>query len=63
MCGNLSSFKAVDEPHAKIHALAKEAVSACNAGDKIKAERIYKEMEDISNQIGSLLDGIKRECK
>ncbi|HAK89748.1 MAG TPA: chemotaxis protein [Nitrospiraceae bacterium] len=63
MCGSLSSFKAVDEPHAKVHALAKEAVSACNSGDKSKAERIYKEMEDISDQIGSLLDGIKRECK
>ena len=63
MCGNLSSFKAVDEPHAKIHALAKEAVSACNAGDKLKAERIYKELENISDQIGSFLDGIKRECK
>ncbi|MCL4456827.1 MAG: methyl-accepting chemotaxis protein [Nitrospirae bacterium] len=62
MCGNLSSFKAVDEPHAKIHALAKEAVSACNSGDKSKAEMIYKEMEDLSDQIGSLLDGIKREC-
>jgi methyl-accepting chemotaxis protein len=63
MCGNLSSFKAVDEPHAKIHALAKEAVSACNSGDRLKAERIYKEMENLSDQIGSLLDGIKRECK
>ncbi len=62
MCGNLSSFKAIDEPHAKIHALAKEAVSACNSGDKSKAERIYKEIEDLSDQIGSLLDGIKREC-
>jgi len=63
MYGNLSSFKAVDEPHAKIHALAKEAVSACNSGDRLKAERIYKEMENLSDQIGSLLDGIKRECK
>jgi methyl-accepting chemotaxis protein len=63
MCGNLPSFKALDEPHARIHAMAKEAVSACNSGDKAKAERLYKEMENISDQIGSLLDGIKRECK
>jgi methyl-accepting chemotaxis protein len=63
MCGNLPSFRAIDEPHARIHALAKEAVSACNSGDKIKAERLYKEMENISDQIGSLLDGIKRECR
>lgn len=63
MCGNLPSFRAIDEPHAKIHALAKEAVSACNAGDKARAERLYKEMENISDQIGSLIDGIKRECR
>jgi methyl-accepting chemotaxis protein len=63
MCGNLPSFRAIDEPHARIHALAKEAVSACNAGDKAKAERLYKEMENISDQIASLLDGIKRECR
>ena len=46
MCGKLPSFKALDVPHAKIHAMAKEAISACNAGDKAKAERLYKEMED-----------------
>ncbi|BCB95353.1 hypothetical protein JZK55_02750 [Dissulfurispira thermophila] len=63
MCGNLPSFRAIDEPHARIHALAKEAVAAYNSGDKLKAERIYKEMEDISDQIASLLDGIKRECR
>ncbi|WP_333656178.1 CZB domain-containing protein, partial [Dissulfurispira sp.] len=63
MCGNLPSFKAVNDPHVRIHALAKEAVSAHNSGDKLKAERLYKEMENISDQIGSLLDGIKRECK
>jgi len=63
MCGNLPSFRAIDEPHAKIHAMAKEAVSAYNAGDRSKAERLYREMENISDEIGSLLDGIKRECR
>jgi len=43
--------------------MAKEAVSAHNSGDKLKAGKIYKEIENISDQIGSLLDGIKRECK
>jgi methyl-accepting chemotaxis protein len=63
MCGNLPSFKAVDAPHVRVHALAKEAVSAHNSGDKLKAERLYKEIENISDQIGSLLDGVKRECR
>ena len=63
MCGSLQSFREVDAPHERIHALAKEVVSACNSGDTSKAERIYKEMEDLSEKIGSLLDGIKRECR
>jgi len=63
LCGRLQSFKEVDVPHAKIHTLAKEAVAACNAGDKAKAERIYREMEDVSDQIVSLLDAVKHECR
>ncbi|MBI4687681.1 MAG: CZB domain-containing protein [Nitrospirae bacterium] len=61
-CGNLHSFKAIDEPHAKIHSLAKEAVSVHNSGDKAKAERIYKDMEGISGRIAELLDSIKKEA-
>lgn len=60
---NLPSYKMIGEPHAKIHALAKEALKACASGDKARAESIYKEMENISDQIVSLLDGIKRECR
>jgi len=61
-CAALDSFKAIDTPHEKIHAMAKDAVAASNAGDRSKAERIYREMEDISARIGELLDSIKREC-
>ncbi len=62
-CGTLPSYKRIDEPHAKIHELGKEALRAYYSGDKAKAEKIYKEIEDLSDQIVSLLDGIKRECK
>ncbi|MBA4373618.1 MAG: chemotaxis protein [Thermodesulfovibrio sp.] len=61
-CGSLPSFKAVDAPHDRIHALAKEAVAACNAGNKIKADTIFKNIEDASEQIVRLLEGLKREC-
>jgi len=47
----------------KIHALAKEAVEAYNAGDKEKAEKIYEQMEEVSKQIINLLDQIKMEQK
>jgi methyl-accepting chemotaxis protein len=62
-CGSLPSYKSIVAPHERIHALAKDAVKACNGGDKAKAGQIFHEMEDLSDQIGSLLDGIKRECR
>ncbi len=63
MCGKLSSFQAVEAPHARIHAMAKEAVGALHAGNRGQADRIYGEMEEVSGQIGSFLDGIKAECR
>ncbi len=62
VCGHLNGFKNIDMPHERIHALAKGAVSACNSGDRDKAQQTYREMEDLSGQIVSLLDGIKNEC-
>ncbi|MBF0560188.1 MAG: CZB domain-containing protein, partial [Nitrospirae bacterium] len=58
LCGTLQSYKAVDMPHERIHAMAKDAVKAYNAGDRAKAGQIFHEMEGLSDQIGSLLDGI-----
>jgi methyl-accepting chemotaxis protein len=63
LCGHLNSFKLIDEPHAKIHALAKEAVSACNRGDKAKAEDLYRQMETLSHTLVNLLDNLKRDCQ
>jgi len=60
-CGNTPSFIAIDDPHAKIHAMAKDAVSAHNAGDAAKAGRIYGEMEEVSGRIGELLERMKQE--
>jgi methyl-accepting chemotaxis protein len=63
LCGHLNSFKLIDEPHAKIHALAKEAVSACNRGDKAKAGDLYRQMETLSHTLVNLLDNLKRDCQ
>lgn len=63
MCGTASNFHAVEEPHARIHTLAKEAVAAYQAGDRAKADRLYHEMEEVSGRIGLLLEGIKAECR
>ena len=63
LCGHLNSFKLIDEPHAKIHALAKEAVSAYNRGDKAKAGDLYRQMETLSHTLVNLLDNLKRDCQ
>ncbi|MBF0329054.1 MAG: CZB domain-containing protein [Nitrospirae bacterium] len=62
MCGTLPSFKAVDNPHEKVHLMAKEILRLHYAGDTKRAEKLFKEAEDTSDEIVSLLDGIKREC-
>jgi methyl-accepting chemotaxis protein len=41
----------VEDPHKKIHELAKEAVTAYNSVNKTKAEQIYKEVESASKQV------------
>ena len=61
LCGNLPSYKTINAPHERIHALAKDAVSAYSSGDREKAARIYGEMEAISKQITDLLENIKKE--
>lgn len=62
ICGRFRAFKELNEPHKKIHAMAKEAVQARNMGDNAKADRIYNNMEDVSDEIASLIDGLKNEC-
>ena len=62
LCGSAPSFRAIDAPHERIHALAREVAVACNAGDRTGAEKIYHEMEEISGTIVTLLDRIKDEC-
>ncbi|WP_353684647.1 methyl-accepting chemotaxis protein [Thermodesulfovibrio sp. 3907-1M] len=63
LCGHLASFKAIDEPHARIHSLAKEAISACNRGDTKRAEELYRQIETLSHNLVNLLDNLKRDCQ
>ena len=61
-CGMLESYLAIDGPHERIHALAKEAVDACAAGDRQRAGKAYGQMEEVSKEIARLLEEIKREA-
>jgi methyl-accepting chemotaxis protein len=61
LCGGLASYQAIDQPHARIHALAKNAVSDFNAGKPRQAEATFAEMKKLSETIASNLLEIKRE--
>ncbi len=61
-CGASPSYRAIEQPHARIHALAKEAVSSYTAGDAAHAREIFTEMRDLSASIGRHLDAMKAEC-
>jgi methyl-accepting chemotaxis protein len=61
LCGHTEAYKAIDGSHMTIHELAKDAVNAFNAGDKERAQRIYNEMEAVSEVLMKLLDTLKRE--
>lgn len=63
LCGSLPSFKSIEAPHEKIHSLAKDVVKACNSGNRERAETIYREMNQLLDSMGTLLDGIRVECR
>ncbi len=62
LCGRSDSYKIINEPHERIHRLAKEAVTLRNRGDHAQAERVIMEVEKLSGQLVALLDQVKSEC-
>ncbi|MGC9062936.1 methyl-accepting chemotaxis protein [Calditerrivibrio sp.] len=62
MCGDKPSFRAIEQPHEKIHRLAKEALIQLKKGNKEGARKIYSEMEAISAEVADKIDALKRDC-
>ena len=61
MCGELSSFRAIDGPHERIHALAKDAVTVAGSGDLPRALKMMDEVDSLSVQVISMLTSIRSE--
>lgn len=57
--GNEQAYKEVEQPHIRIHQLAKEAVKAVNQGDKEKAEQILLEIHQVSKVVVEKLTILK----
>ncbi|MCW2276842.1 methyl-accepting chemotaxis protein [Heliophilum fasciatum] len=56
-----SIFKHIDEPHAKVHALAKQAAQAYQTGNTAEAKRILGEIERNSQMVIADLDRLIRK--
>jgi methyl-accepting chemotaxis protein len=60
-CGELPSFKALEEPHKKIHSLGKDVVLAHDAGGNDKAREIFRQVDIVSKQITACLNDVNKE--
>ena len=60
-CSNSNHFRAIDAPHAKVHALGKQALIAFNSGDKRKAKELCDEMVANSEELMVILDRLAAE--
>ena len=61
-CGHTSAFREIDPPHARVHELGKQAVSAHNNGDREGAARHCAEMVAQSETLLGLLDRLLQQC-
>jgi methyl-accepting chemotaxis protein len=59
-CGSYAEFREIDAPHAQVHELGKQAVSAYNNGDKDKAFDLCAKMEENSMQLVGILDKLNK---
>ncbi len=60
-CGGTPTFREIDEPHARVHELGKQAIQAHDAGDKAKAMALCHEMVGVSQDLIAILDRLGRE--
>lgn len=61
--GHIPQMRAVEQPHAALHAAVKRAIKACNDGDIIGAERAYGEVEAASETVVGLLAEIEAQAR
>lgn len=62
-CGQISAFRAIDAPHARVHELGKQAIQAHVAGNSVQADQYFKEMVAQSEELISLLDQVANQCR
>jgi methyl-accepting chemotaxis protein len=61
LCGDLPSFRRLEDVHGRIHAIGKEIVLEHDAGNTQKARALFAEMKGLSEEVIGFLDDIARE--
>jgi methyl-accepting chemotaxis protein len=61
LCGDLPSFRALEDVHGRIHAIGREIVLEHDSGNPEKARALFAEMKGISEEVIGCLDDISRE--
>lgn len=61
--GTMTSFKAIDGPHEKLHGVMKQIIEAHEAGDHDTGEKLYTQIEPISKEVVAYIDKLEREVK
>ena len=61
-CGNVNIFRDISAPHAKVHELGKQAVTAYDAGNKAAAAQYSQEMMSQSWHLIGMLEQLEKQC-
>jgi methyl-accepting chemotaxis protein len=61
LCGDLPSFRRLEDAHGRIHAIGREIVLEHDAGNTQKARALFAEMKGLSEEVIGCLDAIARE--
>ncbi|MBF0539331.1 MAG: CZB domain-containing protein [Nitrospirae bacterium] len=60
-CEAMEAFRAIEEPHRKLHALGKEIVITYDKGETQKAQQMFHALEEMSIVIINNLEGVRQD--
>lgn len=61
IAGELKTFKDIENPHEKIHSMSREVVRLHNEGKIDEANKLYRELDDVSHNMQHMLDALKTD--
>ncbi len=61
--GDLPAMRELEEPHKRLHETIRAVIELSEAGEREEAERRYREIDAISQQVVRILDRVKEESR